>query len=384
MHLKRLAITNFKNIADARLRFSPKINCFLGNNGMGKSNLLDAVHYLSFCKSFTGLADAALVKRGEEFLTMRGEYDRKGVDEELQVGLLPGKRKSFKRGGKEYDRLSAHIGAFPLVLVAPADQELVSGTGEERRRFMDQVISQTDPLYLDHLIRYGRALQQRNKLLRDHAVDPSLYLAIEMTMERSAAYITRARQEWVERLTGIFGRYYERIAADGEIPSISLKSHLSENPDGLMALLDSTRRHDEIVGHTSVGPHRDDIDLWLNGMPVRRAASQGQCKTYTIALRLAQYDFMREAARMKPLLLLDDIFDKLDATRVERLVEIVSEDIFGQIFITDTNRDHLDHIMSRSANDHRSWMVEDGTFTLMASSAGEADADDAPQQPSTP
>ncbi len=368
MHLQRLAITNFKNIADARLQFSPKINCFLGNNGMGKSNLLDAVYYLSFCKSFSGLSDSALVKRGEEFLTLRGEYQRKGIGEELHVGLIPGKRKSFKRGGKEYDRLSSHIGAFPLVMVAPADQDLISGTGEERRRFMDQVISQTDPVYLDNLIRYGRALQQRNKLLRDHVVDPSLYLAVELSMERSAAYITKVRQEWVGRLTGIFERYYMLIAADGETPSMGLKSHLTENNGDLMKLLDETRRHDEIVGHTTVGPHRDDIDLWLNGMPVRRAASQGQCKTYTIALRLAQYDFMREGAGMKPLLLLDDIFDKLDASRVERVVEVVSGDIFGQIFITDTNRDHLDNIMSRSANDHRSWMVENGSFNLLTSS----------------
>lgn len=369
MELTRLSITNFKNIADARLQFSPKINCFLGNNGMGKSNLLDAVHYLSFCKSFSGLPDASLVRRGEDFVTLRGEYLRKGVAEELQLGMFPGKRKSFKRGGKEYDRLSAHIGAFPLVLVAPSDQELVSGSGEERRRFMDQVISQTDAVYLDNLIRYTRALQQRNKLLRDHAVDPSLYLAIELAMERSAAYITRARLEWVERLTAIFERYYSRIAADGETPAISLKSHLASDPGGLIRLFDENRRRDEMLGHTSVGPHRDDIDLWLNQMPVRRAASQGQCKTYTIALRLAQYDFLREARHMKPLLLLDDIFDKLDATRVERLVEIVSGDIFGQIFITDTNRDHLDHIMSRSANDHRSWIVDDGRFTLMSSAS---------------
>ena len=153
MHIKSINITNFKNIADARLRFSPKINCFLGNNGMGKSNLLDAVYYLSFCKSFSGLTDAALVKRGEDFMTIRGEYSRKGVAEELQMGLMPGKRKSFKRGGKEYDRLSAHIGLFPLAMVSPSDQELITGTGEERRRFMDQVISQTDAAYLDHLIR---------------------------------------------------------------------------------------------------------------------------------------------------------------------------------------------------------------------------------------
>ena len=368
MTIDELNITNFKNIADARLEFSPKINCFLGNNGMGKSNLLDAIYYLSFCKSFSGLTDTALMRRGAEFTTLRGLYTRKGSPEELSMGLMPGKRKSFKRKGKEYERLSSHIGSFPLVMVAPADQELITGTGEERRRFMDVVISQSDPVYLDHLIRYARAVQQRNKLLRDHIADPGLYMAVELTIARSAEYITRTRITWVEELTAIFHNHYSRIAADGETPSLQLRSHIARDPGNLQALLDETRRHDEMVGHTSVGPHRDDIDLQLNSMPVRRAASQGQCKTYTIALRLAQYEFLHRCAAMKPLLLLDDIFDKLDATRVERLVEMVSEDIFGQIFITDTNRAHLDHIMSRSANCHSSWMVEEGVFTLISDS----------------
>lgn len=366
MTINELNITNFKNIADARLEFSPKINCFLGNNGMGKSNLLDAIYYLSFCKSFSGLTDAALMRRGAEFTTLRGIYTRKGIDDELSLGMMPGKRKSFKRKGKEYDRLSSHIGAFPLVMASPADQELIIGSGEERRKFMDQVISQTDAVYLDQLIRYNRALQQRNKLLRDHVVDPSLYLAVELTLTRAAGYITRARAKWVNDLTEIFIPHYSHIAADGEIPSLALRSHLLANPDGLMELFDETRRHDEAVGHTTVGPHRDDIEFQINSMPVRRAASQGQCKTYTIALRLAQYEFLRRAVKMNPLLLLDDIFDKLDASRVERLIETVSADLFGQIFITDTNRDHLDHLVSSANAPHRSWFVENGVFTCQS------------------
>lgn len=365
MQVSGLNISNFKNIGDARLEFSPKMNCFLGNNGMGKSNLLDALYYLSFCKSFSGLPDIQLIKRGEQFTTLRGNYRRRGIDEELTFGLQPGKRKSFKRGGKEYERLSTHIGAFPLVMVSPTDVDLISGTGEERRKLMDIVISQTDPVYLDHLVRYGRAVQQRNKLLRDHVVDPNLYLSVEMAMEMSAGYITAARQKWVEALTGIFTERYSEIAADGEVPAISLRSHLLAEPRGFMAMLDSARRHDEFLGHTSVGPHRDDLDLQLNGMPVRRVASQGQCKTYTLALRLAQYRFLEDATGMKPLLLLDDVFDRLDARRVERLMEVVAGDGFGQIFITDTNRDHLDNIMSHIGPDkYRSWLVEDGSFTL--------------------
>lgn len=363
MILRSLAITNFKNIPDARLDFSPKINCLLGNNGMGKSNMLDAVYYLSFCKSFTGLTDAALLRRGADFTTLHGLYTRRGTEEELTLGMQPGKRKSFKRKGKEYERLSAHIGAFPLVMIAPSDQDLISGTGEERRRLMDMVISQTDARYLDHLIRYNRALQQRNKLLRDHMVDHSLYLALEMAMDRSAQYITTARNRWVADLTAIFNSIYSRIAADGETPALALRGHLADNPAGLPKLLDEARRHDEAVGHTSVGPHRDDLDLQLCGMPVRRAASQGQCKTYTIALRLAQYEFLQRSVGFKPLLLLDDIFDKLDATRVERLIHLVADESFGQIFITDTNRDHLDSIISHIPHPHKSWIVENGSFS---------------------
>lgn len=362
MQIKTLAATNFKNIADARLEFSSKANCFLGDNGMGKSNLLDAIYYLSFCKSFSGLADSAVVRLGEEFMTLRGAYLRRGVDEEVTIGIQAGKRKSVRRGGKEYDRLSAHIGVFPLVMVSPADQDLVSGSGEERRRFMDQVISQADTVYLDHLIRFERALTQRNRMLRDHIVDHTLYEAVELAMARSAAYITRARQRWVNDLTAIFRPIYAAIAADGEEPRLDLKGHLTADPDSLTELLDQCRRHDEIVGHTSVGPHRDDVDLWLNNLPVRRAASQGQCKSYTVALRLAQWTFLEKSAGFKPLLLLDDIFDKLDARRVERLMEMVSGDRFGQIFITDTNRSHLDAIMERSGGEYRSWLVENGSF----------------------
>ncbi len=363
MLLNRLAITNFKNIPEARLEFSPKVNCFLGDNGMGKSNLLDAIYYLSFCKSFSGLTDMQLIRRGEGFASIRGRYSRRGLDEELSLGLQPGRRKSFKRSGKEYERLSTHIGAFPLVIASPADSDLVTGTGEERRRLMDMVISQADPVYLDQLIRYTRALQQRNKLLRDHCSDPALYLSVELAMERSAVYLTSARLKWVEKLSGIFAVRYGAIAADGETPAIGLRSHLAAEPRGFGAMLDSARRHDEIVGHTSVGPHRDDLELSLDGMPVRRVASQGQCKTYTLALRLAQYSFLEEASGLKPLMLLDDVFDRLDAGRVERLVEVVSGDGFGQIFITDTNRSHLDNIMSRiGAGDHCSWLVTDGSF----------------------
>lgn len=363
VQLTRLHITNFKNIAEADLSFSPNINALLGDNGMGKSNLLDAIYYLSFCKSFTSLPDAGIVRAGETFTMMQGDYLRRGTEEQVAFGYAAGKRKSFKRGGKEYSRLSQHIGLFPLVLVSPADMELVGGGTECRRKFIDMLISQTDATYLNHLIRYNSALQQRNRLLRDHIADPNLYIAVEMTMEMSAEYITNARREITQRLRDTFVRHYRDIARTEETPGIEYRSALDMSGRRYCELLDESRRRDEIVGHTTTGPHRDDLELTLDGMAVKNTASQGQSKTFTIALRLAQYEFMHEATGMRPLLLLDDIFDKLDSRRVANIVEIVNRDIFGQIFITDTNRDHLDSIMSAMTGaDYSLWNVSSGKF----------------------
>ena len=255
-------------------------------------------------------------------------------------------------------------------MAAPQDIDLIRGTGEERRRWMDMVISQSDRRYLDALIRYAGALEQRNRLLRAGIVDHTLYEAIETVMDIAASYIHPTRSAWTERLTGIFSRYYSAIAGDdAEQVGLSYRGSLHQSPDGTMKpLFDSARRHDEIVRHTSVGPHRDDIDFTLEGMPLRRSGSQGQCKTFTIALRLAQYEFLLESTGLKPLLLLDDIFDKLDARRVERIMALVTGSGFGQIFITDTNRKHLDDIMARTGGDYRLWSVSDGRFTISDSS----------------
>ena len=253
MILRHLSITNFKNFEEARLEFSPKVNCFLGNNGMGKSNLLDAVYYLSFCKSFTGMTDSMVMRRGEDFAILKGNYLRRGAEEELVLGMSRGKRKSLKRGGKEYDRLSSHIGAFPLVIAAPIDIDLIRGAGDERRRLMDMVISQSDPVYLDNLLRYNRALEQRNRLLRDHSVDHNLYMAVELQMDMAATYLHNARSRWVETLTEIFNTFYHAIAGEGENVTLRYISTLSSPGASMTSLLDSARRHDEIVGHTRWG-----------------------------------------------------------------------------------------------------------------------------------
>lgn len=372
MLLQSISLNNFKNIDQATLQFSPKLNCLLGNNGMGKSNMLDAIHFLSFCKSFSGAADAMLIRSGEDFAMLQGEYLRhiaengQGTSETINAALQKGKRKIFRRSGKEYKKLSEHIGKFPLVLVSPADMDLVSGSGEERRRFMDMVISQTDPMYLDSLIRYNRLLEQRNRLLRDAVEDTNLYLSIEIAMEANASNICAARSKWTHTLSEIFALYYQAIAGTGETPSLSYKSHLADPTISLMQLMDERRTRDFALKYTTAGPHRDDIEMMLDGMPVKHTASQGQAKTYTIALRLAQYDFLKAATHINPLLLLDDIFDKLDAKRVENIMQVVSRPTFGQIFITDTNRKHLDEILRHLDGDCSLWTVDNGVFTQEA------------------
>lgn len=372
MELQKLSLTNFKNIARADLELSPGVNCFLGNNGMGKSNLLDAIYLLSFCKSFTGVNDPLLIRRGETFAMVRGEYVRRGRPEVLSMGMTEGRRKRLKRGDKEYTRLSSHIGQFPLVIIAPQDIALITGSGEERRRWMDMVISQSDAAYLDALIRYNRALEQRNRMLRDGITDSTLFEAVEMPMEMTADLIHRHRREWIDSLRPIFSRHYASIAGDGEMPELTLESRQDEDDMDMHRLLADARERDRIIRHTTVGPHRDDIAMTLEGMPMRRTGSQGQCKSYTIALRLAQYDFLArtDETAPRPLLLLDDIFDKLDSRRVEHIMETVTSDNFGQIFITDTNRKHLDEIVEHgNTSAHRLWDVSDGCFNPLNSTA---------------
>lgn len=362
MILRSLSIDNFKNIGRARLEFSPKVNGLLGRNGMGKSNLLDAIFTLSFTKSFCRVPDAMLIRSGEQFALVKASYLRRGADEDLSLGLAEGKRKSLKRKGKEYQKLSEHIGAFPLVMVSPADVDLVRESPDERRRWMDMVISQSDARYLDALIRYNRGLEQRNRLLKDSVSDRGMYDALEAMMEPAAMYLFDARTAWVERLQPIFSKFYAQIGGEGEMPALRYVSQLRE-AGSYAEMMAAHAVRDAALRHTSAGPHRDDIELTLNGMEMRRTGSQGQCKTFVIALRLAQYEFLAEATGMKPLLLLDDIFDKLDSTRVERIVKLVEDPSFGQIFITDTNRSHLDEIMGRTAGDYRLWEVSDGSFT---------------------
>ena len=372
MTLEQLTILNYKNIVEAQLQFSPKVNCLIGNNGMGKTNVLDAIYYLSYCKSFTSNNDhSAAINHEAPFMMLQGRYTRRGSTEEISLSVQRGKRKTVKRNGKDYKRLSEHIGLLPLVMISPLDWDLIRGSGDERRRLMDQIISQGNKQYLDALIRYNKALEQRNSMIRNDYRDPLLYETVEQTMSSTATLLHEARQQWLEEFTPIFMRYYNAIAGDSEQVRLSYKSHLGEL--SMQQVLNANRDRDMIMGYTTRGVHRDDIDLWLGNHPMRKTGSQGQCKTYTIALRMAQFEFLKKYTRTTPILLLDDIFDKLDESRVVSIINVVSNSRdFGQIFITDTNRTHLDEIISLMSGDYAMMAVDNGVINPIASRHEEA------------
>jgi len=369
MTLNNVTILNYKNIADSRLEFSPKLNCLIGNNGQGKTNVLDAIYYLSMCRSHIATPEnSSVIRHNEPYMMLQGEYTRRGTSENISIGLQRGKRKVVRRGGKEYQRLSQHIGLLPVVMVSPMDWNLIAGSGEERRRLMDHIISQNDKEYLEALIRYNKALEQRNSLLKQEVRDPLLYESVELVMTTSGTLVNERRRQWAEQFQPIFTNYYQAVAGDDEQAGLSYRSQL--NDANMAELLAQSRERDQVLGHTTRGVHRDDLELLLDQYPMRRTGSQGQCKTYTIALRLAQFEFLRQQAPVTPLLLLDDIFDRLDAQRVERIVEVVSSDRFGQIFITDTNRTHLDEIVSIHGGDCCMMNVVGGQVTRTVTKGG--------------
>ena len=371
MILRRLSILNYKNIREASLELSPKINCFIGHNGVGKTNVLDAVYYLSFCRSASNPIDSQVIRHEEPFCVIEGEYESDsqhpiGDSQQLLIscGMKRGVKKHFKRNKKEYKRLSEHIGLIPLVVVSPSDTMLIEGSSEERRRLMDMVISQYDRSYIEALSRYNNAHQQRNTLLKqeDPAPDPMLLQIWEEQMAESGEVIYQKRNAFVQELIPLFQQFYNQISSGRETVGLNYTSHCQRGP--LLEVIQRDRHKDLAVGFSLHGVHRDDLEFTLDGHLMKREGSQGQNKTYAIALKLAQFDFLkRTASQTTPLLLLDDIFDKLDAERVEQIVRLVSGDAFGQIFITDTNRDHLDQILKASALDYNIFYVDNGEIT---------------------
>ena len=364
MILEKLSIINYKNIASATLELSPKINCFIGQNGVGKTNVLDAIYFLSFCHSANNPIDSQVIMHGQEFFMLEGFYSEELIensyDYHISCGLKRGTKKHFKRNKKEYKRLSEHIGLIPVVVVAPSDTLLIDGGSEERRRLMDMVISQYDRSYIDAMNRYNKALQQRNVLLKqEEEPDIEVISLFEEQMAEEGEKIYKLRKAFVEELIPIFQRIHETISENREQVSLNYVSHCQRGP--LLEVIQRDRFKDRALGYSLHGIHRDDLEFMLGGHPMKREGSQEQNKTFVIALKLAQFDFLKRTnSRTTPLLLLDDIFDKLDAQRVEQIVKLVAGDDFGQIFITDTNRDHLDQILSASSHDYKIFHVDNG------------------------
>ena len=363
MILKKISILNFKNIREASLELSPKMNCLIGHNGVGKTNFLDALFYLSFCKSSLNPVDSQIMTHDSDFFMVEGVYeDESGKQTDVYCGMKRGTKKHFKRDKKEYKRLSQHIGLIPLIMASPGDSSIISGGSEERRRFMDIVISQYDSVYIDALSAYNKALLQRNALLKmENEPDAALLDIWEEEMARNGEVVYAKRRAFVEEFVPVFQKIYAVISGGKERVSLTYVSHCQRGP--LLDVIRRDRFKDRAVGYSLHGVHRDELEMMLDGYIMKREGSQGQNKTYVLSLKLAQFDFLcRTASKTTPLLLLDDIFDKLDAQRVEQIVKLVSGDGFGQIFVTDTNRDHLDRILHNGCFDYKLFYVDDGNI----------------------
>jgi len=348
MWLKNLTLLNFKNYNTADLNFAKTVNAFVGNNGAGKTNLLDAIHYLCLCKSYFNPIDSQQIKTGEELFLVQGDFDRDDKNEKISCGLKRNQKKSFKRNKKEYDKLADHIGLFPVVMISPYDINLIMDGSEERRRFIDNVISQTDSRYLDELIVYNKHLLNRNSLLKQVAatrtLDVALLQILDEQLVNSGNAIFEKRKQFLLDFIPLFDKHYRFLTNDAEQVSLTYQSQLNEQ--SFESLLAQSIEKDRLLERTTTGIHKDELQFEIAGMPMKKFGSQGQQKSFLIALKLAQYSYLQKFKDFKPLLLLDDIFDKLDHHRIHKLMEMVSHHDFGQIFITDTDKKRVEAVFN--------------------------------------
>ncbi|MCL2072910.1 MAG: DNA replication/repair protein RecF [Marinilabiliaceae bacterium] len=364
MHLKHLNIINYKNIKTVELDFLEGINCFVGNNGAGKTNLLDAIYYLSFCKSCFNSTENHLINHNEDFFVIQGEYQRNDSEESIYAGFKRNQKKQFKRNKKEYSKLSEHIGLLPIVMVSPADERLIVETSEQRRKYIDSVISQFDKTYLEYLIQYNRALTQRNTLLKNwKETKGNIFSQLELWDKQLAtigSVIFDKRAKFIQEIIPVFQKYYSSISAEEEVVNIIYHSHFQNK--NYISLLSENRERDLNLGYTTTGIHRDDLELLLNGYSVRSFGSQGQKKCFLIALKFAQFDFLHTQNGFAPLLLLDDIFDKLDKQRGTNLINITAQKQFKQIFITDTQKERLINAVKNTGKEFSLFEVNEGSI----------------------
>ena len=361
MYLSKLTLLNFKNYEQVCLEPGQGVNCFVGRNGVGKTNVLDAVHYLSLCKSFFHTPDTQNIRHNEAFFVIEGEYHTPGSTEHIYCGVKRGMKKRFQRNKKDYERFSDHIGLFPLVTVSPFDSGLIWEGSEERRRMMDEVISQFDSDYLSQLVSYNRVLSQRNSLLKQWAESGiPAHGVLEALNEQLVAFgnkIFASRTLFVQELLPVFHDFYSVIALQRETPGLVYQSALFES--SFHELLRASGAKDLALQYTSAGIHRDDLLFTLEGYPIRRTGSQGQQKSFLTALKLAVFEFIKSKRGIAPILLLDDIFDKFDEERVERILQLVSGGRFGQIFITDTHPERMESMLQSTVADFRLFEVSD-------------------------
>lgn len=365
--LRQLSLVNFRNLAGAELELGGKFNCLVGNNGAGKSTVLDAVHYLSVCKSFLNALDSQNIRHGQPFFVLSGAFERAGEEEAIHCALKREGKKQFKRNKKEYPRLMDHVGLLPSVVISPLDGDLIAGGSEVRRKFMDGVLSQLDRDYLEHLVIYNRVLLQRNALLKSFAdgqpFDPALLEMWDVQLADRGNRVHAIRKAFMEKFLGVFADFYKTISQGSEEVTIGYRSPLEEGD--LTDLLAAALPRDRAATHTTVGIHKDDLEFTIGDHPLKRFGSQGQQKSMLVALRLAQYAVMRERSGLRPMLLLDDIFDKLDDSRVAQLLDIVSAPDFGQIFITDTHPKRTADLL-KGENDVRVFAVSEGNVSSVS------------------
>ncbi|MCK5136961.1 MAG: DNA replication and repair protein RecF [Bacteroidales bacterium] len=362
MYLKSLSLVNFKNYEQVDILLTEKINCFVGENGVGKTNILDAVHYLALCKSNLNPVDTQNIMYDQEFCVLQGIFERLGKEENIYCGIRKQKKKQFKRNKKEYPKLSEHIGLIPLVMISPADSILINGGSEERRKFINGVIAQYSRVYLENLIQYNRALTQRNRLLKDFAASRNFNSEmLEIWDEQLIRYgdpIFKERKRFVDQFLPVFSDFYKHVSGNRETVSLTYQAQLENK--GYREGLQESMEKDRIIQYTTFGIHKDDLGMALGDHSLKKSGSQGQQKTFLVALKLAEFEFIRKLMEIPPILLLDDIFDKFDAYRVHQIISLVAENHFGQIFITDTNESRLLGILKEIPVEHRVFNIGQG------------------------
>jgi DNA replication and repair protein RecF len=359
MFLRHLSLVNYKNFDSKTLDFDPVINCLVGDNGVGKTNILDAIYHLCFGKSYFNPVATQNIKHDTDFFVVDGEFEKEGRTEKIICSFKKGTKKVIKRNGKAYEKFSEHIGFLPLVIISPSDRDLILEGSDTRRKFMDGVISQSDKAYLQTLIKYNKVLTQRNSLLKyfvaNHTFDSNTLAIYNEQLHNLGTEIHKKRVDFIDSLIPIFQKQYAHISEKDEQITLSYESQLSEG--NLLDLLEKNVDKDRALQYTSVGIHKDDLNFTIGGHPIKKFGSQGQQKSFLIALKLAQFHFIKEQASTTPILLLDDIFDKLDENRVSHIVGLVKDDNFGQIFISDTHAERTENVVK---NIHQSYKI----FTL--------------------